>query len=462
MKKNEKQNVALSSVVASILLTLTKFFVGIVTGSIGILSEAAHSLLDFGAATLTYFAVRIGDRPADAKHQYGHQKVESVSALIETGLLFITSFWIIYEAVQRLIHKSNEVDIRWYSFAVIILSIIIDYSRSKALYKVAKKTSSQALEADALHFSSDILSSGVVLIGLVFIYFGIRIADPIAAIGVSLFVLHAGYVLGKRTIDVLVDTAPEGLTENITKIVKNVEGVLGIEKLRIRPVGGSSFIDMIINISRKLPLDKANEINQKIEKEIRKIIKESDITIHIKPLTVSTETIRERVQIIAANHNLSVHDIQVYLENNKRFLSYDLEVDEKLNLHKSHEIASHLEKALKQELGEDIIINTHIEPYELEIASTSQVLEKEQNKINKIINLIISKNKSIKDYHKVEIKKVNKKFFITLHCIFDKRLSLEEVHNTASKLEYQIRQKNSKIQQVVIHTEPESKRGDNK
>ena len=224
-----KEKVAFSSVIASVVLTITKFIVGILTGSIGILSEAAHSLLDFGAALLTYFTVRISDKPADKKHNFGYAKMESISALIETGLLFLTSFWIIYESIKRLFFASVEVNVTWYAFAVVILSIIIDISRSRALKKVAKETKSQALEADALHFSSDILSSLVVLLGLILMSFGINGADAIAALFVALFVMHAGYTMGKRTIKVLMDAAPEGTIETLEDQIRKVEGVLEIK-----------------------------------------------------------------------------------------------------------------------------------------------------------------------------------------------------------------------------------------
>ncbi len=212
---NKKQSVALSSVFASVALTLLKLVVGLTTGSMGILSEAAHSFLDFGAALLTFLSVRVSDKEADEKHHFGHQKVESVSALIETGLLFLTSAWIIYEAVKRLAGGKVEIEVTWYAYAVMIISIIVDFSRSRALKRIAKETKSQALEADALHFSSDILSSLTVIAGLIFVSLGIAKADAIAAIGVALFVLHAGYRLGRRTIDVLVDATPPGLSEKL-------------------------------------------------------------------------------------------------------------------------------------------------------------------------------------------------------------------------------------------------------
>ncbi len=280
---NKKQSVALSSVFASLALTVLKLIVGLATGSMGILSEAAHSLLDLGAALLTFFAVKVGDKEADEHHHYGHQKVESVSALVETGLLFLTSAWIIYEAIKRLSTGETEVEVTWYAFAVMFFSIIIDYSRSRALKKVAKETKSQALEADALHFSSDIYSSLTVIAGLIFVSLGIGKADAIAAIGVSFFVLHAGYVLGRRTVDTLVDTTPDGSSKKINHIARQVEGVISVKRLRVRAVGNATFIDMTITVRKDLTVDKAHIICDKIENKIKASIPHADITIHSEP-----------------------------------------------------------------------------------------------------------------------------------------------------------------------------------
>ena len=196
--KDKKQAVALSSVFASAILTIFKFIVGIMTGSMGIMSEAAHSFLDLGSALITLFAVKEGDKKADTGHHYGHYKIENVSALIETGLLFLTSIWIIYEALKRLTTGNIEMEVTWYAFAIMFVSIIIDYSRSRALGKVAKETKSHALEADALHFSSDILSSIIVVTGLVLVRIGITRADSIAAIIVALFIMRLGYLMSKK------------------------------------------------------------------------------------------------------------------------------------------------------------------------------------------------------------------------------------------------------------------------
>jgi cation diffusion facilitator family transporter len=280
---SKKSSVALGSVFASAIMTIGKLIVGLLTGSMGILSEAAHSLLDLGAALLTFFAVRFGDRPADESHHYGHGKIESVSALVETGLLFVTSAWIIYEAVHRLVAGKTEVEITWYAFAVIIASIIIDFTRSRALMKVAKETNSQALEADALHFKSDILSSCVVLFGLILSLAGVKNSDTFAAIGVSMFVLHAGWQLGRRTIDTLIDTAPLGIAEKAREIMIKVPGVLDAERVRARAYGAATFIDAEVIFDRNLTLVQTHNITTQIRQQISTQLPGADITIHAKP-----------------------------------------------------------------------------------------------------------------------------------------------------------------------------------
>lgn len=453
-QQNKKQRVALSSVFASAGLTIGKLVIGLLTGSMGIISEAAHSALDFGAALLTYFAVRVGDKPADERHHFGHEKVESVSAFVETGLLFLTSIWIIYEAVRRLLSKSVEIEVTWYAFLIIIISIIVDISRSRALKRVAKETNSQALEADALHFSSDILSSAVVLFGLVFVAFGVSTADVIAAICVALFVMYAGYRLGKRTIDVLVDTAPEGVTERIMDITRKVEGVLAVEKLRVRPVGVSIFVDMSVAVSRQLPLERVNMIAASIERNIRLAIPETDITIHTKPQTVDSETIAERIRIVAANLNLSVHDIVVQTDNGTTHVSFDVEVETHLTIAQAHEAVSRLEEAIHIEVGNEVVIDTHIEPTQSEILCGERISSDEEINMTKIIDATAAKVSTIQSVHKINIRRIQGNVFISLHCTCDDSIPLTDVHRAASRLEYLIRERIPTVEKVVVHAEP--------
>ena len=233
----EKKRVALLSVFAAIFLTGFKLVIGILTGSLGILSEALHSGLDLVAAIITYFSVRISDKPADKEHNYGHGKIENFSALIETFLLLITCAWIIYEAIGRLVSGKTHIEVNAWSYIVVISSIIIDITRSRALYRVAKKHNSQALEADALHFSTDIWSSAVVFLGLICANFGFFFADSVAALGVALIVLFVSFRLGKRAIDVLLDRAPKGSIAKVEQVLTTYTDVKKYHSLKIRISG---------------------------------------------------------------------------------------------------------------------------------------------------------------------------------------------------------------------------------
>ncbi|MFA6520858.1 MAG: cation-efflux pump [Candidatus Gracilibacteria bacterium] len=452
--QHEKQSVALSSVFASFGLAGIKFFVGIITGSMGILSEAAHSTLDLGAALLTYFAVKEGDKPADKEHPYGHAKIESISALAETFLLFITSGWIIYEATHKLIVKHTEIQVEWYSYAVIAISIIVDISRSRALMKTAKKTKSQALEADALHFSSDIWSSAVVLVGLLCAQIGYPLADPIAALIVAVFVLFAGIRLGKRTFDVLIDTAPAGMVEKIKEITLSNEHVLNIIKIRVRPAGLVIFVELSLAISRKLALEKLKELNSKIESDIKKEYPEADITIAAEPVALDSETISERIKIIADKMGIPVHDITVHKKGRKKIISFNLEVPHSLVLKDAHDKASSLEEQIKLELGHDLEINTHIEPVSPEASIMEEPTFKEQARINDFFNSLKPLIPDIKDFHEIKITKNRNNFFIDLHCSLDGSLSIEKTHSISDRIEELANQKIHNLKKITIHTEP--------
>lgn len=444
----------MSSVVASAAMTIMKFVVGIMTGSMGIISEAAHSALDLGAAALTLFAVNVSDKPADEDHPYGHGKIESVSALIETGLLFLTSAWIIYEAIHRIIIKDTKVEVTWYAFAVIIISIIIDISRSRALSKVAKETNSQALEADALHFSSDIWSSCVVLIGLILVSFGINGADSFSAIGVSIFVLVAGYRLGKRTIDVLIDTAPEGIADIVKETVGNIEGVVKVEKIRVRPLGPTIFIEMEISINRGFSIIKVDNLVQHAKKIVQEKIVGADVVIHTKPIQLKDETMIEVIRTLSSKHLLSVHNIIVDNLDNHKYISYDLELPGNLSVVKAHEIASHLENEIQSEVGLDVELSTHIDPLNIEEAISGKLTDQEIISINKYILELMSQAELLEDAHNILIRKIDGKILITMHCYCEANVSIEDSHRSASKLKLLIKEKISNILNVVIHIEP--------
>ena len=280
---NEKNTVALTSVIASIFLTAFKLLVGILTGSLGILSEALHSALDFVAAAITWFAVRISGKPADKDHHYGHGKIENLSALIETMLLLITCVWIIYEAVSRLSSGKTHIEVTIWSYIVVIASIIIDVSRSRALMRVAKKHHSQALEADALHFSTDIWSSAVVLLGLICANFGIFIADSIAALTVALIVIYISYKLGKRSINVLLDRVPDETYQKIKAILDELTEIVYYHDLRVRAAGAEIFAELNIHVKPEMDIRRSHDIATLIEDKIKSEIARCHVHVHIEP-----------------------------------------------------------------------------------------------------------------------------------------------------------------------------------
>lgn len=279
----QKQKIAIASFFVALILTSFKAFVGLTTGSLSILSEALHSGMDLIAAGITAIAVKISDKPADEKHNFGHGKIDNISALFETLILIITCGWIIYESIQRLQKSEFEFTVSFWSFFVIIFSIIVDYNRAKILYKTAKVHKSQALEADALHFSSDILSSSVVLIGLIFSAFNIFIADIIAALIVSGFVLTLSFKLAWRAIDELIDRAPKKTKERIESIISTISDVESVHDIRVRSSGTNVFVELNIHLNPNLSLEEAHRISHLVETKIKQDIENSIVHIHQEP-----------------------------------------------------------------------------------------------------------------------------------------------------------------------------------
>ncbi len=454
-QSQKKQNIALSSVTASLFLTVMKLVVGIMTGSIGIISEAAHSALDFGAASLTLFAVKVSDKPADSKHHYGHAKVESVSALIETGLLVITSLWIIYAASERLIAGTTEIEVKWYAIAIMVISIVVDFSRSRALKKVAKETNSQALEADALHFSSDILSSAVVLVGLIFVSLGITWADAVAGIAVAVLVGWAAFSLGKKTIDVLIDAAPEGLAERIEEITMTISGVIAIDKIRVKPTGPQVFIEMAVCVNRTLSVEKVQAICANIEQKLREEFPVGDITINTRPIALNNETIAERVHVIGLNHNLHAHNISTSLSGQKKQITFDVEIDQRLTIKEAHNTVTALEDELRCEFDGELDICIHLDPLRYDERTTNSVSSEEEERVRSMIVNASNSIEKIQNVHDIQIRKTEQqKLFITLHCSFNDDALLEEVHSLTSQLEGAIYHDLSDAGRVIIHAEP--------
>jgi len=367
MEHNEKSRIALTSVLAAVLLTALKLVVGLATNSLGILSEAAHSGLDLVAALMTLFAVKISDRPPDESHHYGHGKVEGFSALIEVVLLLVTCGYIIYEAAERIAGKAAHVEVNVYSFGVMAISIIVDISRSTALYRVARKHRSQALEADALHFSSDIWSSAVVIVGLVaYKFFGFSLADSIAALMVAILVVIVSMRLGVRTINVLLDQAPPGVQQKVEKALSQVQGIERLDTLRVRSAGARTFVDMRLTLDGRLSFTEAHRIASSIEQKVSDIIPGADALVHVNPSKKrpSKALSREDISGILTEHQdlfVAYHDLNIVHHQDQYLVTMHLLMGADSRLEEAHKVCDHLERDIKQ-LVPGATVNIHLEP----------------------------------------------------------------------------------------------------
>ena len=452
---SEKERVALGSIGASAALTIGKAVVGFSTGSLAILSEAAHSLIDFAATVMTYFAVRIADKPADKEHHYGHGKMESVSALAETALLFVLSGVVLWEASQRLFGgHGHAVEATAAAFAIIVVSIAIDFFRARILSRVAAATSSQALEADALHFSSDMWSSAAVLLGLVGVRFGYDWADSAAAMVVALFVCLAGWRLGRRTIETLTDTAPAGAAAKITAIAARVPGVVAVVRVRVRQAGGVQFVDLNVAVSRTLALDRVAALKGRIEAAVRAAYPKAELSITTEPRALSGETVLERVMVIARNRSLAVHHVTVHAIGAKLSVSLDLEVDGTLALGVAHDIATELEEAVREEIGPDVEVETHIEPLQPHDQPGLEAPPERVAAVRDALTEITAKFAAVGDVHDVRVRRSDGAEIVNFHCQVDPLLTVAEVHERVDELERALRERFPSIKRVIGHAEP--------
>ena len=451
---NEKQTVALSSIFASGLLTALKLTVGILTASLGILAEAAHSALDCGATILTYFAVRFSGKPADQNHPYGHGKVESIAALAETALLFLTSAYIIYAAANRLIYGGVEVEPTWSAVGVMGFSMVLDFVRSRQLYKVAHETRSPALEGDALHFQADIYSSGVVILGLGLVHLGYPVGDPIAAFAVALFVLRAGYQLGKKTIDTLMDTAPEGIETTIREVLANVQDIVRVERVRGGPRGSRVFVDVEVSVARTLPLERVSEIKAEVVRLIEENIEDAEVLVQTRPLALDDETILDRVRVLAATHGVPVHHVTVQRVDDHASVSFDIEIDGQRGIGDAHNAATALERAIRKQLGDDIEVESHIEPLLVNDIAGAALPWQEYRHIRDVIEALAESTPNLIDAHDIRVRRTPSGLYISLHCHVPLELTVEVAHDAASHLEQKIRGKIDGVRRIIVHTEP--------
>jgi cation diffusion facilitator family transporter len=456
----EKRHAALGSLLAALVLTTFKIVVGLLTNSLGVLSEAAHSALDLVAAGITLWAVRAAGQPADREHTYGHGKFENLSALAETLLLLGTCVWISYEACRRLfLGEHAQVEASVWAFLVIGVSMVVDFSRSRILRRTADKYGSQALEADALHFSTDIWSSGVVFAGLLGILAArkfqiprLELADSVAALGVALIVIQVTIKLGRRSIDDLLDRVPGDLQARIAAAAL-VEGVKEVNKVRVRRAGPAFFADVTLSVDHGALIEGAHEIASGAEDAVRAVLPEADVVIHVEPDCSTPEGATITIRVLAARFGMGAHGIRIYESDGQRSAELHLEVSELLNLEEAHRKASAFEEALRAAIPNLGRVVTHLEPSG-DRAATRQAQPAEEALVRAALDEFLQSESSAVEPHDIRVQASGGELAVSLHCTLDSHTPITAAHDLTERLETHLRKRVPNLGRVVIHVEP--------
>jgi cation diffusion facilitator family transporter len=456
----EKRQVALYSMLAAAAMTVLKLVAGLLSHSLGVLSDAAHSGLDLVGATLTFFSVRMSDKPADADHTYGHGKFENISSFCEVILMAGSSAWIIWEAIRRMVHPGKGLQNLALPVAVVICSVGVDFWRSRQLRKVAQQTGSPALATDAFHFASDIWSSVAVLGGLIAswagIHFGIgwlRFADPLAALVVSLMILRLTLLLGRDAVKVLLDETPVETQRRLIEEVTQVPGVLSVEQARVRQAGASYFADLTLALPRRYTFEHTEELVEAAKDAVHRVLPQADVVIHTVPRQAKAESIFDRVRAVAARNNVSVHELSVRSHLGRLRVEQHLEMDETLPLREAHNFATAMEAEILREVPEIDSVLTHIESEPATIEQPEE-LELVDRQIEKAMRAAAAQFPEILDVHEIQVRRLGEHIYVACHCTLPDEMTMQRVHVIITEFEDRFRKQCPEIDRVTIHPEP--------
>lgn len=449
-----KETAAFRSILISAFITIFKAAGGILTGSLALISDAIHSTLDVVFTTITWLAIRKAHKPADEDHQFGHGKIESIAALIETVFLLLLSGAIAIEGVRRLSTGGGQVSLHWFAIVILIAAIGLDAWRWLTLKRVAKQTNSEALEADALHFASDLVNSLMVLAAFVAIWLGFKQADSFIALIVAAFIAISGFRLAQRTINTLIDTAPAGLSDIMRREAEAIAGVAFVEQVRVRPAGGNIFGEIRVRVPRTLPLDKVMAIKEQIIEAIRTSLPNAELSVIAEPTQLDDETMLERVMLISAKLRIPLHNVIIQNIAGKLSVSCDLEVDGRLSLDTAHMHATKIETAIRNEFGPDTEVETHIEPLNVKPLSGIDVDAQTKEAYLDSLSEIASDIGMIEDVHSVRVRCSQAGIVVNYHCYIDSAETVADVHKLVDELERTFRTEFPDVIRVIGHAEP--------
>ncbi|HZZ38214.1 MAG TPA: cation diffusion facilitator family transporter [Acidobacteriaceae bacterium] len=457
----EKRWAALVSVLAACLMTALKLLVGLLTGSLGVLSDAVHSALDLAGSALTFLSVRVADRPADWNHPYGHAKVENISAFVETGLMAASALGITAEAITRIFFRPVALHYSKWPFVVMGTSIVVDLWRSRRLRKVARRYGSEALEADALHFASDIWASAAVIVGLSVSWLGavehifwLRYADPVAAIAVSAMILRFGWRLAWRAVAALTDAVSPEIHTQMIEEVGRTRGVLGIDQARLRRSGSAYFADLTLSLPRQLTFQRTEDLVSEATAAVQRILPGADVVIHTVPRSTVAESVFDQVRAVGARNNVLLHDVSIEIFPDGLHVEQHIEVGETMPLLEAHRFVYSLEQQIRNDVPQVGSVLTHIES---EMATIEAPVRVEQNRrIEQYLRDAAANLPEVVDIHEVNVDQVGERLHVTCHCTLPDHMEMRRVHESITELEHRLKLGCPEVDRVLIHPEPAS------
>jgi cation diffusion facilitator family transporter len=457
----EKRWVALISVAAACAMTALKATVGILTGSLGVLSDAAHSALDLVGAAMTFVSVRVSDRPADWNHPYGHAKVENISAFVETGLMAASALAISAEAISRIFFHPVALKYSVWPFLVMGASIVVDLWRSRQLSKVARRHRSAALEADALHFASDIWTSVAVVVGLCASWLGtvghvgwLRFADPLAALAISVMILIFGWRLAWRAVGALTDAVSPELHTRMLEEVRQTSGVLGIDQARVRRSGSNYFADVTLSLPRQLTFQRTEDLVGEATAAVQRVLPGADVVIHTIPRSTVAESLFDQVRAVAARNNALLHDVSIEAFADGLHVEQHIEVKETTRLLEAHRFVHELEEQIRGELPQVKSVLTHIESEPATIEAP--VVVERDRRIEQLLRDAAANLPEVMDIHEVRVDRVGKHLHVTCHCTLPDGMEMLRVHESITELEHRFKLECPEVDRLLIHPEPAS------
>jgi len=456
----EKRRVTRLSMAAAAAMTLLKLGAGLLSGSLGVLSDAAHSGLDLAGAALTYLSVRVSDRPPDEDHTYGHGKFENLSAFGEAGLMALSCAWIIAEAIQRILYRPISVQHAVWPVVVLSASIAVDLWRSRQLRAVALRTGSPAIATDAFHFASDIWATLAVLAGLGATWVGthfridvLRYADPLAAIIVSLMILRMTIRLGHEAVGALMDEIPAETLRQLLREVERVEGVLSVDRVRVRRSGAGYFADLTLALPRRFTFEHTGELVKAATEAVQRALPRADVVIHTVPRESRAESIFDRVRAVAARHNISVHELSIRSHHGRLQVELHIEIEENMRLREAHNFVTSLEAEIRRKVPEIDSVLTHIEsePATIEQPEETSV---EDRMLQDALRSAAAAIPGIVDVHAIAVGRAGDHLSVSCHCTLADELPMSRVHELITALEDRFKLQCPEVHRVTIHPEP--------